>query len=143
MIGLELLLRGEFLGRNRRGAKLVRLIIYPGYGKVASGDHRPHTWRYELKLAQPGDDVEPLTRNIAANGVVHVRDGADVLAPWKGYSRLQRMGVTSQALADIEGPPRARCADQGNAHNPSARRNTGAACGRTWATSYGPEQAGT
>ena len=102
MIGLELLLRGEFLAEIDL-APSGRIILYPGYGKVASGDHRPHTWRYELKLAQPGDDVEPLPRNIAANGVVHVRDGADVLAPWKGYSRLQRMGVTSQALADIEG----------------------------------------
>ena len=103
MIGLELLLRGEFLAEIDLSVHLAQIILYPGYGKVASGDHRPHTWRYELKLAQPGDDVEPITRNVAANGVVHVRDGADVLAPWKGYSRLQRMGVTSQALADIEG----------------------------------------
>ena len=102
MIGLELLLRGEFLAEIDITPS-GRIILYPGYGKVASGDHRPDTWRYELKLAQPGDDAEPLTRNIAAKGVVHVRDGADVLAPWKGYSRLQRMGVTSQALADIEG----------------------------------------
>ena len=102
MIGLELLLRGEFLAEIDL-APSGRIILYPGYGKVASGNHRPDTWRYELKLAQPGDDVEPITRNVAANGVVHVRDGADVLAPWKGYSRLARMGVTSQALADIEG----------------------------------------
>ena len=102
MIGLELLLRGEFLAEIDL-APSGRIILYPGYGKVASGTHRPDTWRYELKLAQPGDDVEPITRNVAANGVVHVRDGADVLAPWKGYSRLARMGVTSQALADIEG----------------------------------------
>ena len=102
MIGLELLLRGEFLAEIDLAAS-GRIILYPGYGKVASGTHRPDTWRYELKLAQPGDDTEPITRNVAANGVVHVRDGADVLAPWKGYSRLQRMGVASQALADIEG----------------------------------------
>ena len=102
MIGLELLLRGEFLAEIDVSPS-AQIILYPGYGKVVNGDHRPHTWRYELKLAQPGDAAEPLTRNIAASGVVHVRDGADVLAPWKGYSRLARMGVPSQALADIEG----------------------------------------
>ena len=97
MIGLELLLRGEFLAEIDLQHPLAGLSSTQATARWPA-EHRPDTWRYELKLAQPGDDVEPITRNVAANGVVHVRDGADVLAPWKGYSRLAAHG------SDITGP---------------------------------------
>ena len=102
MIGLEMMLRGEFLGEIDVGAA-GGLVIYPGYGGVRSGGRDPATWRYELKFALPGDDAEPLTRNVASNGVVHVRDNVSVLQPWKGVSRLELSGMSADALANIEG----------------------------------------
>ena len=101
MIGL-VMLRGEFLGEIDVGAA-GGLVIYPGYGGVRSGGRDPATWRYELKFALPGDDAEPLTRNVASNGVVHVRDNVSVLQPWKGVSRLELSGMSADALANIEG----------------------------------------
>ena len=102
MIGLELLLRGEFaseIGVDPRGG----LVLYPALVASVTGSYKPETWRYNLKFPMPGDNVDPIERNIAADGVVHIRNNwAGAAAQWRGVSPLVMAGTSSTALSNIE-----------------------------------------
>ena len=101
MIGLELLLRGEFaaeIDADIRG----ELVLYPALVDKVTGSYKPQTWRYVLKFPMP-DDQEPVERNVAADGVVHVRNNwATAATPWRGVSPLVAAGLSATALANIE-----------------------------------------
>ena len=102
MIGLELLLRGEFAAEID-AAPRGGLVLYPALVGSVSGSYKPETWRYHLKFPMPGDNVDPIERNIAAAGVVHIRNNwATAATPWKGVSPLVMAGTSATALANIE-----------------------------------------
>ena len=74
---------------------------------IITGGPTPESWRYEIKLLRPNGenplDVDQLpARNIAAEGIVHVRYMPYRSAPWQGVSPLQSAGFTAETLARIE-----------------------------------------
>ena len=79
--------------------RILRLLPVAGY-EVAGGV-APETWRYTIEQNRPGRD-DPVTRNVPAEGMVHVRYGPDPERPWHGISPLVRAGVTAETLAKVE-----------------------------------------
>ena len=78
-------------------------MLYPALVGSVTGSYKPETWRYNLKFPMPGENVDPIERNIAADGVVHIRNNwATAATPWKGVSPLVMAGTSATALANIE-----------------------------------------
>ena len=98
-IGRSLVRRGEWVAAiavDRSGA--VRLI--PASTWVVLGtEPDPDSWRYRLHLAAPqGIRV----RQVAAEGVVHIRYGAEPLRPWVGLSPLRFAVATGKLSGGLE-----------------------------------------
>lgn len=94
----RLLIRGEAVYAievNRLGN--VRLL--PASAHDITGGPEDSTWHYFLELPGP---TRPESRRLPAEGVVHVRIGADPAQPWKGCSPLENAGLTSRLLGRLE-----------------------------------------
>ncbi len=74
-------------------------ILLPASSFHIVGGVQESSWRYGLNLPAP---TFPESRNIASEGVVHIRYGADETAPWYGCSPLLNAGLSSALLARIE-----------------------------------------
>ncbi len=94
----RLLIRGEVVYAievSRLGA--IRLL--PASSHDIAGGPDESTWRYYLDLPGP---TRPERRRLPAEGVIHVRIGADPSRPWKGCSPLENAGLTARILARLE-----------------------------------------
>ena len=103
MIGRQLCTRGNFVSRIELDDAGQPFLV-PAYEYAVSGGVLPETWRYQMEFARPSDEFldNPERRNLPAQGVVHIRYGADPIAPWKGIPALARGSVTAEQLAYIE-----------------------------------------
>ena len=101
----------SMLGRQTisRGNAVFEIFLDPATGNQrllpveeyeVGGDVEPSTWRYSIKRSRPTG--EPVTRNVPAAGIVHVRYEPPASAPWAGVSPLVGAGVTATQLARIE-----------------------------------------
>ena len=95
----------QLIDLNRRTG-MIRLLPI-ATRPIITGGTAPETWRYEIKLPRPNGedplDVDQLpSRNVAAEGMVHVRYMPHPTAPWIGLSPLQSAGYTAKTLAKIE-----------------------------------------
>ena len=95
----------QLIDLNRRTGTLRLLPI--ATRPIITGGPTPESWRYEIKLPRPNGedplDIDQLpTRNVGAEGVVHVRYMPHRWAPWQGVSPLQSAGFTAETLARIE-----------------------------------------
>ena len=75
----------------------IRLL--PASSHDVTGGPDETGWRYYLELPGP---TRPESRRLPAEGVVHVRIGADPAMPWKGVSPLENAGLTARVLARLE-----------------------------------------
>ena len=104
----ETILLGEsvhVIDLNRRTGmtRLLPIATRP----IITGGSTPERWRYEIKLPRPNGedplDIDQLpSRNVGAEGMVHVRYMPYPLAPWIGVSPLQSARFTAETLARIE-----------------------------------------
>ena len=98
-IGRSLVRRGEWVAAIAvDGSGAVRLI--PASTWVVLGtEPDPDSWRYRLHLAAPqGIRV----CQVSAEGVVHIRYGAEPLRPWVGLSPLRFAVVTGKLSGGLE-----------------------------------------
>ena len=97
-IGRALVRRGEWLAViavDDSGA--IRLI--PSSSWTVRGEPEPESWTYRVNLAGP---TGIRTRTLPAEGVVHIRYGAEPLRPWIGLSPLQFAIVTGKLSGGLE-----------------------------------------
>ena len=71
------------------------LALVPVSTFEVSGSYRPSSWLYRLELPQPSGS--PVTRVIAAEGVVHVKINPSRSSPWLGTSPLSNLSATALA----------------------------------------------
>ena len=95
----------QLIDLNRRTG-MIRLLPV-ATRPIITGGASPESWRYEIKLPRPNGedplDIDQLpSRNIGADGIVHVRYMPYRSAPWQGVSPLQSAGFTAETLARIE-----------------------------------------
>lgn len=88
---------GEYVAAIEVGDRGVTLL--PASSHFVSGDLLPESWRYKLTLSAPGATI---TRNVPAEGVVHVRYAAAPGQPWLGLSPCAWGKATAQLSANIE-----------------------------------------
>ena len=94
----RLLIRGEAVYSIEVNA-LGNIRLLPASSHDVAGGPEESSWRYYLDLPGP---TRPEHRRLPANGVVHVRIGADPAQPWKGVSPLENAGLTARILARLE-----------------------------------------
>ena len=94
----RLLVRGDAVYAievNRLGN--IRLLP-ASFHDIAGGPDET-TWRYFLEIPAPS---RPESRRLPAEGVIHVRIGADPATPWKGCGPLENAGLSAALLARLE-----------------------------------------
>ena len=94
MIGRQLFENGQIVFAISIAAGRVALI--PASSWTITGQD---VWEYELTLPTPNAIV---TRFLPADGVVHLRYGADIQQPWTAAGPLQRGKETAQLQATLE-----------------------------------------
>ena len=76
------------------------LMLQPVAYWDMTGSPRPSSWRYRLDI--PGPSGRTMTRNVGAEGVIHVRLNPSLSQPWLGVSPLAEAGLSSELLANLE-----------------------------------------
>ena len=94
----RLLIRGEYVAAIEVN-QLGNISLLPASFHDVQGGPQESTWRYYLEIPAP---TRPERRNLPAEGVVHVRIGADPAQPWRGCSPLENAGLTARILARLE-----------------------------------------
>ena len=96
-VGRDLIIRGESLHVIEVERGELRLL--PVGGHVVSGTSPdPATWTYRVDLHGPNGSI---SREVPAEGVVHIRASVDPRMPWRGVSGLTRAALDSSLLSAV------------------------------------------
>ena len=97
LVGRTLATVGNFVGVIRVSDGAVSLLPASAYDVTGGAD--PASWIYRTDMAGPSATH---TETLPADGIVHVRIGADARTPWRGRSPLQSSPKTTGLAARIE-----------------------------------------
>ena len=95
LAGRGLILKGEVVFWKSRGSGLLPVSSHDVNGQSAF----PGRWSYRVSLPAPNGTI---SRNAAADHVLHARIGATFTQPWRGCSPLASSKATREVLDRVE-----------------------------------------